>query len=643
MGSSMSQPAPLWVPQQKEETALYKFVTESKKFHGGDSTVDVHRWSIENPDEFWRELWDFLGVIGERGARAYLPSQLPQSTFFPDAKVSYLENLLAPTSGVTLVCEADLSNRGSQLTHTELINAISKVVAHFIAAGVSEGDRVVSILPIGFEVLSFLLAGFETGAVVAGASPEFGDSAIISRFSQLEPKVLIATTEYQWNGKRFDRRETIEKVLEAIPSISHLILVGEGQSLNIPAHVQVSRWDALKSGEELALTRRAFDHPAYVLFTSGTTGVPKGLIHRAGGVMLKHLLEQKLHCDIREGDRVCFYTTTGWMMWNWAISLLATGAELVLFDGSPNYPDVLRLFHFAQEQKLTHLGLSARLLDVIKESGRSIREVGDLSALRTIMVTGSPLTASTATWLSKEFDGRIFISPFSGGTDIAGSFTGPDPLRPYYAGEMQGPILGMNVDIFDEEGKSLGVDELGELVCKQPFPSVPLGIWGDSENSRFLATYFHTWPGVWVHGDLTSKSARGGIIIHGRSDATLNISGVRIGTSEIYSVLDGLAQITGALAIAQPWDGDQRIVLFLISSETSELFTNEVKQVIRAKTSPRHVPGAIFYVSDLPRTFNGKLAEIAVTDLAHGRPVRNLAALANPESLDEIGKRLTTS
>lgn len=639
----MSQAAPLWHPQEITESALHKFLLATARFHKGSSTRELHRWSIENPDEFWRELWDFLGVIGTRGDTAVIPSQLPKSRFFPDAQLSYLENLLAPKSGVTLVTESDIKNIGARQTHDELRANIVRVINLFREAGVHERDRVVSILPIGFEVLSFLLASFEVGAVAAGASPEFGDSAIISRFSQLEPKVLIATTKYQWNGKIFDRREMIEGVLAAIPSITHLILVGEVGELTIPTRVEVSTWEALSPSGDLAFTRRAFDHPAYVLFTSGTTGVPKGLIHRSGGVLLKHLLEQKLHCDIKPGDRVCFYTTTGWMMWNWSISILATGAELVLFDGSPNFPDVLRLFHFAQAQQLTHLGLSARLLDVIKESGRSIKEVGDLTSLRTIMVTGSPLSASTATWLSREFDGRIFISPFSGGTDIAGSFTGPDPLSPYFAGEMQGPLLGMDVDVFDESGNSLGVDQMGELVCKQPFPSVPLGIWGDSDNSRFNSTYFHTWPGVWVHGDLTTKTERGGIIIHGRSDATLNISGVRIGTSEIYSALDGISEITGALAIAQPWDGDQRIVLFLVSSDTSNGFTEGIKRAIRGKTSPRHVPGAIFYVSDLPRTFNGKLAEIAVADLAHGRPVRNLSSLANPESLREIEHYLITS
>lgn len=643
MGCSMSQSAPAWTPHNPEATAMYKFLLSTTALHGGQTTADLQRWSVEKPEEFWSALWDFISVIGEKGSRALEVSTLPDSRFFPDAQVSYLENLLDPKTSVTLVSESDLTNKGNVLTHAELSENIAKIIGVFQEAGISEGDRVVSILPIGFEVLSFVLAGFGVGATLAGASPEFGDSAIIARFSQLEPKVLIATTEYMWNGKVFDRRETIERVLAQIPSITHVIVVGNPNEINAPSGVKVSAWHELSTEEPITITRRSFDHPAYVLFTSGTTGVPKGLIHRSGGVLLKHLLEQKLHCDIRPGDRVCFYTTTGWMMWNWEISILATGAELVLFDGSPSFPDVLRLFHFAKEQRLTHLGLSARLLDVIKESGRSIREVGSMPHLRTIMVTGSPLSASTAQWVSDEFDGRIFLSPFSGGTDIAGSFTGPNPLLPYYPGEMQGALLGMDVDVFDEEGNSLGVNQMGELVCKKPFPSVPLGIWGDKDNSRFISTYFHTWPGVWVHGDLTSKTDRGGIIIHGRSDATLNISGVRIGTSEIYSALDGISAITGALAVAQPWDGDQRIVLFLISKETSAEFTSEIKATIRKRTSPRHVPGAIFFVSDLPRTFNGKLAEIAVADVANGRPVRNLASLANPESLKDIEKFLSIS
>lgn len=613
-----------------------EFREATKPFHQGNSARDLHRWSIENMEEFWSFGWDFLGIIGDKGGQAHQQSSLPISSFFPQAKLSYVENLLGPKSSVSIVKEGDLTNAGSTYSHDELVKAIMRMENFLEKSGVVENDSIVSILPIGFEVLAFVLAGFDVGAILAGASPEFGDSAIISRFEQLQPKVLIATAKYEWNGKSFDRKETIENVLNAIPSIEHVIMVGKKCELVIAPGVQVVQWDELIDGNELALQRRPFDHPAYVLFTSGTTGVPKGLIHRTGGVLLKHAVEQRLHCDIRAGDRVCFYSTTGWMMWNWSISILATGADLVLFDGSPNYPDVLRLFHFAQEQRLTHLGLSARLLDVIRESGRDIKEVGELSQLRTIMVTGSPLSAKTAKWVLDQFNGEIFLAPFSGGTDIAGSFVGPYPDLAYHPGEMQGPLLGMDVDVVDETGRSCAVGEMGELVCKSPFPSVPLGIWGDSENARFKSTYFHTWPGVWVHGDLASKSEFGGVIIHGRSDATLNIAGVRIGTGEIYSALDNLPEISGALAIAQPWNGDQRIVLFLLSSDTSTGFIERIKGEIRLKCSPRHVPHAIYFATDLPRTFNGKLAEIAVTDLANGRPVRNLASLANPECLREL-------
>lgn len=619
---------------------IEEFLKASKSLHGGNNAHDLHRWSIEKINEFWSFAWDYLGIIGEKSGPAYLQQTLPDATFFPESQLSYVENLLAPKSRITLVTEKDSSNQGSQMSHQQLIENVGRVLSIFEKAGVGENDAVVSILPIGFEVLSYVLAGFDAGALVAGASPEFGDDAIISRFNQLQPKVLIAAINYQWNGKNFNRQPTIENVVWAIPSIKHVILVGDPVSWNVPDYVKTSFWSELVDVNPISWKRRPSDYPAYVLFTSGTTGVPKGLMHRAGGVMLKHAVEQKLHCDIRPGDRVCFYTTTGWMMWNWSISVLQTGAELVLYDGSPNFPDELRLFHFAEKQKLTHLGLSARLLDVIRNSGRAIKEVGQLENLRSIMVTGSPLSASTAQWLLDQFGGQIFIAPFSGGTDIAGSFIGPYPNLPYHPGEMQGPLLGMDVDVYDHEGHSCQVDELGELICRQPFPSVPLGIWGDDARAKFTATYFHTWSGVWVHGDLASRTQYGGVVIHGRSDSTLNISGVRIGTGEIYSALEDLRQITGALAIAQPWAGDQRIVLFLVSTETSDDFIEQVKSQIRAKTSPRHVPQAVFFVADLPRTFNGKLAEIAATDLANQRPVRNLASLANPECLSELAKFL---
>jgi acetoacetyl-CoA synthetase len=648
----MTQAVQIWVPSEPELTSYSKFITATQHLHGGSTSADIQRWSVEHSGDFWSALWDFCEVVGEKGARSHLAVSLPDSRFFPDAEINLAENLLAKTIGVSTVNENDLDCLGVAYSGGQLKEMVGDLVALLKGRGVEPGDRVVSILPVGFEVLSFAIAGFELGAIVASASPEFGDAAILSRFSQLEPKVLVAATSYLWAGKVFDRTELITAVASAIPSLELLILVNGNDEVGTAqiseaVDVESVRWtDIPHSIEPLLHIRRPFDHPAYVLFTSGTTGAPKGLIHRSGGVLFKHLVEQRLHCDIREGDRVAFYTTTGWMMWNWEISVLASGATLVLFDGSPSYPDILQLFRLARNQRITHLGVSARLLDVIKESDLSPADIGPFPHLRSLMVTGSPLSADTAQWISAQLGSRVHISPFSGGTDLVGCFVGPDPLKPAYAGQMQGPILGMDVDVWDEEGRSCPPDALGELVCKRPFPSVPLGIWGDKNGERFRSTYFDRWDGIWVHGDLASWTTQGGLIIHGRSDATLNVSGVRIGTGEIYSALEGTVGVSSFLAFTQPWDGDERIVLLAVPTADSgdkEELKAQIKRKIRSACSPRHVPGEIYFVSDLPRTFNGKLAEVAVADLAHGREVRNAVSLANPETLDEISRLLASS
>ncbi|MBI3429334.1 MAG: acetoacetate--CoA ligase [Actinobacteria bacterium] len=642
----MTEAVPIWSPQNSESTQYAKFIEATRSHHHGSTSADLHRWSVEEPGQFWSALWDFCGVIGEKGERSVIPVSLPDSRFFPDAKINLAENLLSKSIGVATVDESDSQCLGVEYSREQLLQKVIDLATFLQENGVESSDCIVSILPVGFEVLSFAIAGFELGAIVASASPEFGDAAILSRFAQLEPKVLIATTSYKWAGKVFDRSELIVEVTAAIPSLELLILVGEEGNSRISEKVRIksARWsDIPRSIGTLSHTRRPFDHPAYVLFTSGTTGAPKGLMHRSGGVLFKHLSEQRLQCDIQEGDRVAFYTTTGWMMWNWEISLLASSATLVLFDGSPTFPDMLQLFRLAKNQKLTHLGLSARLLDVIKESNLSPAEIGPFPHLRSLMVTGSPLSADTAEWISGELGSRVHVSPFSGGTDLVGCFVGPDPLKTAYAGQMQGPFLGMDVDVWDENGNSCPPDLLGELVCKAPFPSVPLGIWGDVNGERFRSTYFDKWPGVWVHGDLASWTKQGGIIIHGRSDATLNVSGVRIGTGEIYNALEGTEGISSTLAFTQPWNGDERIVLLAviaIEPEDRDELKKQIKAKIRRACSPRHVPAEIYFVSDLPRTFNGKLAEVAVADLAHGRSVRNLTSLANPETLDEISKLL---
>ena len=637
----MSKSKAIWSPQEKSNSLLQQFFNETQSLHSGKDFSDLHAWSVHYSRKFWSELWDFCGVIGTKVSKEGKESILPKADYFENSQINLAENILQKMRSVTILKEGE-DREMLEFNASEFTEFVSYLVQLFEKFDIHAGDSVVSVLPVGIEALAFTVAGFEIGGVVSSASPEFGSEAIISRFAQLNPKALIICDSYSWNGKIFDRTELLPSLLKALPSLELVIVVSKqlnenGPDLNDP---RIVTWDeSPKSNIALEHERRDFNHPCYVLFTSGTTGMPKGLIHRTGGILLKHLVEQSLHCDMKKNDRVMFYTTTGWMMWNWSISVLMTGADLVLMDGSATYPNLLHLFHVAREQRLTHLGLSARLLDVMMKSDVSLIDAGPFPNLRCLMITGSPLSSSTATWVSKQIGDQVQIAPFSGGTDIVGCFTGPNPLTNVYAGQMQGPILGMDVDVWDEFGKSCPPNVVGELVCKKPFPSVPLGIIGDASGARFNSTYFEKWPGVWHHGDLASWTSEGGIIIHGRSDSTLNIGGVRIGTGEIYSVLEKLEEVSDALAFSKPHDDDEQIVLLIIPN-SSDFNKNElaelIKKTLKTLCSPRHVPNQIYFVADLPRTFNGKLAEIAVTDLAHERPIRNLSSLANPQALTEI-------
>lgn len=654
--------APTWSPEPiaAQLTQIASFEEVARNSGRVPAGVSLHEWSVTDLDGFWSGVWDFYGVVGAKGDVAYRESVLPDAVFFPDARLNIAENLLRewPNSSQVRVIESGEVDSGvgirAELSREDLVARVAQFAAVLRARGVGVGDRVVLILPVGIDALVCNLGALAMGAVVSSVAPEFGAPAILDRIGQLDPSVLVAATGYNWNGNHFDRSANLVETVSGLPSLRHVLLTharpdaAGAESIHTVARaltslpitvsgLHESMADQLGAVPEYA--QLTFDHPAYVLFSSGTTGKPKCLIHRAGGVLLKHLTEVGLHSDCGPGDRMLFYSTTSWMMWNWQVSSLATGATLVMHDGAPNYPDILGLFTAARTTGATHVGVGARLLDQIRHDGLDLLDGGPLPKMRMILVTGSPLSESTAAWLAEQLGPQVMINPISGGTDLVGVFVGGDPTRPYFAGEMTGPNLGCDIDVLDEDGNSVSPGGSGELVCRKPFPTVPLGIWGDDDGSKFHGTYFDTWPGIWAHGDHASWTENGGIVIHGRSDATLNAGGVRIGTAEIYAAIEDIPEVTDAIAFGQDWDGDTRIVLIVTLADGHELDADLRKRIttaIRTRCSPRHVPQVLTSASSVPRTRTGKLSEVAVRNAVNGRPVQGREALANPESLDEI-------
>ncbi len=591
-------------------------------------------------------MWEFGEIIGERGDEALRPgANLADSRFFPNARLNVAENLLArlPTNGPAIVAYTE-TGRTATLSSDELRSAVASCAAVLRASGVQVGDRVVVVLPNGPEAIIAMLAAASMGAVFASASPDFGVAAVLDRFGQIEPLVLIVCETYMYAGKQIDCRSKLSEIANGLPSVKTRIAVGSFDGLIPDSFEPWIETLAGHVGAALAFNRLPFDHPWYVLFSSGTTGPPKCIVHRCGGVLLMHAKEHRLHCDIRPGDVVTYYTTTGWMMWNWLASVLATGATVVTYDGSPMHPTQHNLFDIADAEQITLLGISAKFIDGIASAGLEVAIHHDLSSLRTICSTGSPLSPHGFDYVYRSIKRDVHLASISGGTDLCGCFVGGVPTLPVFAGEIQAPMLGMAVEFVDDAGGVLGPgDGAGELVCTEPFPSQPLGLWGDKPFGAFgpayQATYYERFAGWWAHGDFASWTDRGGVVIHGRSDATLNPGGVRIGTADLYRVVDAMPEVAESIAFGQLRDNDVRIVMAVRLNEGFQFdpaLANEMKVRIRTALSPRHVPAVIIAVGDLPRTFSGKLVELAVTDAVNGRVVRNRGSIANPEAVDAI-------
>ncbi|MFZ0325619.1 MAG: acetoacetate--CoA ligase [Actinomycetes bacterium] len=650
---SPSPPSPVWVPSQQRvaDAVVTRFRRQVNTTHGLDlqTTADLHRWSVEAPDQFHESVWD-LGVLGDRGdGPAFVTGEhMSDARFFTGASLNYAENLLggaalAPDGddGVAIVFEREDGVRRT-LTWQRLRANASAFAAALRDFGVLPGDRVAAWMPNSPETVVAMLGTLMVGGVFTSTSPDFGVAGVLDRFGQVEPKVLVAADGYVYANKPQPRMDRLPEVVAGLPSLHAVVVVGElDPTPDLDAIDRSFSWQALMerfADAPAAFVPMPFDAPGFILYSSGTTGVPKCIVHRAAGLLFKHLIEQQLHCDIRPGDTVLYFTTCGWMMWNWLVSGLASGATIVLYDGSPFHPAPEHLWNLADELGVTFFGTSAKYLDAARKAGLRPIETHDLSALRTIASTGSPLVAEGFEYVYESVGTDVHLASISGGTDICGCFVAGDPTLPVWSGEIQGPVLGMAVDVYDEDGQTLRhrPDIRGELVCTRSFVSMPLSFWNDPGDTKYRAAYFERFPGVWAHGDFASWTEHGGLVIHGRSDATLNAGGVRIGTAEIYRQVERLDEVAEALAIGQLWDDDTRIVLFVRLSDGVELddeLVSTIKRVLRENCSPRHVPARIVAVTDLPRTRSGKLAELAVADVVHGREVRNVEALANPESL----------
>jgi len=647
------QETPLWSPspQRVADANMTAFMRRVNERHGTAlaTYAQLYRWSIDHLEDFWAAMWEFGGVIAEtRGERVIADrDRMPGARFFPEARLNFAENLLRRQEGEA--AEA-IVFRGEdrvhrRITRRELRGMVSRVQQALAAAGVGEGDRVAAFMPNMPETVIAMLATASLGATFTSCSPDFGVQGVLDRFGQVEPKVLFACDGYFYNNKTIDTLPRIAEIAQQLPTVQRVVIVpyaGESPDASIvPRGVRLGEFIAPHAAREIAYNHVPFNHPLYILYSSGTTGVPKCIVHGAGGVLLMHLKEHLLHCDVKPGDRVFYFTTCGWMMWNWLVSALAAGATLLLYDGSPFLGRGSVVFDFAQQERMTHLGTSAKFIDAVAKVELEPMRAHDLSALRAILSTGSPLAPEGFDYVYQRVKKDVCLSSISGGTDLVACFAGGCPILPVWRGELQCRLLGMKVEVFDDEGRSL-VGEKGELVCTEPFPTMPLGFWNDPDGSKYRAAYYERFPGVWRHGDWSELTKHDGLVIYGRSDAVLNPGGVRIGTAEIYRQVEKLDEVVESIVIGQDWQKDVRVVLFVRLREGMQLddgLVKKIKETIRVNTTPRHVPAVVLQVPDIPRTKSNKIVELAVRAVVHGQPVKNAEALANPEALEHFRGR----
>jgi len=645
-----SAPRLLWQPSERaiEEAQVTQFARQviRKRRLELNTYPDFYRWTVDNPQEFWTDVWDFCGVIAaKRGGTVLVDGdKMPGARWFPEARLNFAENLMRRGDRGDAFVLWDETGLRRRLSFSDLTSEVSRAEQALRALGLRAGDRAAAFIPNIPEAGMLALAATSQGMVWSSCSPDFGVDGVLERFGQIEPKVLFCADGYRYNGEEHDSLARVAEIVDKLPSVRKVVVVPHLDPnvdvADVPKAVRLDEWLRRYTPGGIEFAQLPFDHPVYILFTSGTTGKPKCIVHGAGGSLLAGLKMHKLQMDIRPGDRYFYFCTTNWVVWNLLFAALAAEASVMLYDGSPFARNAKILFDYAEKERFTHFGTSPKFLDAIAKRGLEPRKTHDLGALRMLVSTGSPLAPEGFDYVYEKVKSEVVLSSVSGGTDIMAAFADASPVLPVYRGELQSRSLGMAVEVFNEEGDAV-VNTKGELVCTRPFPSMPLGFWNDRGDERYHAAYFARYPNVWCHGDWCELTERGTMLVYGRSDATLNPGGVRIGTAEIYRVVEQIDEVEEAVAIGQLWPPDEptdtRVVLFLKLRSNTVLDQNledRIRFEIRRRASPRHVPARIVQVADIPRTKNGKVVELAVKAVVHGMPVSNTDALANPEALE---------